>query len=307
MKVIYRYYEPDKGLEEIQAKIYNNELRRSPKSSSSEVTAEGIKQRFITEKKDPKNVRYALKEDGSPLAYIQVSVRGISPPRTWIGYPWAMDDCPVEVQEKLFSEMLEYSRDKYPDNEIVMGYISSNWQRQVSFAESKGFVVDDALSIYFYTLGINSVVRKNNQEFKVKIANLDDVDALVELCKADPNLENVFSDDEGWISFFRDSVLPGGHTILILKDNQLVCAGAPTKGTRKDAIQMRFFAIRPGFQKAWKTLMEEVVAHCKEEGWEESLLFAGFYKTELELVGETLEELGAKFIDKQVRWSLKNS
>ncbi|MHA2296354.1 MAG: hypothetical protein ACXAEU_11955 [Candidatus Hodarchaeales archaeon] len=109
MKVIYRYYESDKGLEEIQAKIYNYELKRSPKSNDDEVTAESIKQRFIDEKKDPKFVRYAFTEDGNPLAYIQASIRA---KQTFIGYPWSMDSCPAEVQDKLYSEMLAYAREK---------------------------------------------------------------------------------------------------------------------------------------------------------------------------------------------------
>ncbi|MFW9994554.1 MAG: hypothetical protein ACFFD4_21095 [Candidatus Odinarchaeota archaeon] len=303
MKVNYRYYEPDKGLEEIQAKIYNNEWKKSPKSAFQEVTAEGIKQRFLAEKKDPKLARYALKEDGTPLAYIQATIAdNTDPPQSWIGYPWAMDDCPVEIQEKLFSEMLEFVRDKYPDNEIVMGFFTNTWQRQVSFAESKGFTLKD--TAYFYKIHTTKVSKDTDQEFEVKIGDLDDVDALIELCKSDPNLKEAFPDDESWISYFKDRVLPEGHTIIVLKDGQLVCAGAPLKGFSKDGIIVRFTAIRPGFQKAWKTLLREIALHCNEQGWEEPLLFNSF--RDKELAGEMAEEFRAEIRDTQVLFGLKD-
>ena len=64
MNVIYKFWEPNKGLEEHQATIYN-------KSTNNSVTAQSIVDRLGREKIDQKTVRYALTEDGKPLAYIQ--------------------------------------------------------------------------------------------------------------------------------------------------------------------------------------------------------------------------------------------
>jgi len=72
MKVQYTFYKPEKGLEEIQATIYNEALRKYGKGIT--VTAEQIKQRYNSEKPDPKGIRYALKDDDAPLAYIQTRV-----------------------------------------------------------------------------------------------------------------------------------------------------------------------------------------------------------------------------------------
>jgi hypothetical protein len=304
MKVIYRHYEPDQGLEDIQARIYNEEHGRSPKSAFREVTAEQIKQRFVAEEKDPKWVRYALKEDGSPMSYIQTSFSE-NPARTWIGYPWAMEDCPVEVQEKLYEEMLEYVKDKYPDNEIVMGYLTETWKKQVTYAESKGFTISDKADFYALNTNTSKVSREieTDQEYIVRMGDQDDVDILIELCKADPRLERAFPDDEAWVAYFKDRVLPEGHAILLFKDEQLVCAGAPLKGFTEEGIIVRFTAIRPGFQDAWKELIREIALHCKEQEWAEPLLFNSFINKELS--SQIAEELGADLRDTQVLLTLK--
>ncbi|MHA2296815.1 MAG: hypothetical protein ACXAEU_00025 [Candidatus Hodarchaeales archaeon] len=301
MKVNYHFYEPDKGFEEIQAKIYNDELKRNPKSLALEVTAEDIKQRFEAEKKDPKFARYALKEDNSPLAYIQASVRD----HTFIGYPWAMADCSTEVQENIFLEMLEYVKKKHPNNQVVMGYLPDSWQRQVSFAENRGFEIDESVSTYYYKLEIDSVKRETSDDFETRKGTIEDLDALVELANSDPNLANVFPDDEGWKTYFTNTI-NGGHTFLVFKGKQLVSAGDVRKGNRSDAVGMSFFSTRPGFHEAWKMLIIELALHSKEEGWNKPLIMIGLYKTEIDQVVEELKELGAQYLEKQVRLHLKD-
>lgn len=64
MKAVSRYYEPNQGLEELQAKIY-------PENSGHPATAVQIRERFKVEKRDLKTVHYALTDDGKPLAYVQ--------------------------------------------------------------------------------------------------------------------------------------------------------------------------------------------------------------------------------------------
>jgi len=68
MNVNYRFYEPNKGLEEFQAKIFNQANNRA-------VTAKEIRKRYEEEKIDPKTVRYAFSNDNKPLAYVQARAR----------------------------------------------------------------------------------------------------------------------------------------------------------------------------------------------------------------------------------------
>jgi hypothetical protein len=299
MSVIYLYYEPEKGFEEIQAEIYNDELRRNLETAFLTVFAEQITQRYKSENKDPKGVRYALKKDGSPLAYIQTTISE-SPPRVWIGFPWALKNCPVEVQEKLFTEMLEYVQEKHPEREVVMGYLSESWKNQNDFAKKKGFrKIDEA---YFYSLKTDSVDIKVDEEFTTKIGNPDDLDILIELSKADPEINSAFPDERARISYFKNRVLPDGHTILVFKDDQLICASAPLKGYYT-GIMFRFLAIRPGFEKAYRTLVTKMAVHCKEQQWEEPLLLTSF--TKWELSEPIVKELGANLIDRQILYGLK--
>ena len=61
MKVKYTVWEPDKGLEDIQAKIFSY-------ASGIPERAEVIRQRNL--QRAPEMTRYALTEDGEPLAYV---------------------------------------------------------------------------------------------------------------------------------------------------------------------------------------------------------------------------------------------
>ncbi len=299
MKVIYRYYEPDQGFEELQARIYNDELTRNPKSAFGETTAEQIKQRYIAEKKDKFGVRYALDEQEEPLAYIQTTFNK-SPPQTWIGYPWALEHCPPEVQEFLFDEMLEYVANKFPDNEIVMGYFTETWERQTEFAKRKGFSLKD--KAFFYSLDVSQMKRGTDTEFSPRMGEMNDIPSLIQLCKSDSNIKEAFSDDDAWNSYFKNRVIPDNHLIMIFKENLLVAAGAPLRGYLEDGIIVRFTAIRPGFEDSWKPLLREIALHCKEQQWKEPLLFNSF--TNKDIASKVAEDLGASLNDIQVLFSL---
>ena len=88
MEIVYRFYEPNQGLEEVQAHLYNQ-------ATGEKATAEQIRTRYETEKTNPRFVRYAFAEDGKPLAYIQAKKEKN---KFAIGYPWA-----VPSQEHDFS------------------------------------------------------------------------------------------------------------------------------------------------------------------------------------------------------------
>ena len=53
LKIIYRFYKPNQGLEEIQAQIYNQ-------ATDERATADQIRERYKIEKTNPKFVRYAF-------------------------------------------------------------------------------------------------------------------------------------------------------------------------------------------------------------------------------------------------------
>ena len=100
MEIKYHFWEKGKGYEEHQAEIYN---KNNP--GPNPVTAKDIIDRYERENIDPKTVMYAFAADGKMLAYIQARDYP-EPKQTHIGYPWRVNDCPGEVQDKLFDDML---------------------------------------------------------------------------------------------------------------------------------------------------------------------------------------------------------
>jgi hypothetical protein len=291
MKIIYRHYEPGKNLEEFQAQIYNAATKNLPGSNAA--TAEQIQQRYETEKVDPEGVRYALKEDDSPLAYVQTRITE-NPQQTWIGYPWAMPDCLPEVQEKLWMETFEYIKkrdlEKTEERKIVIGYFDERWGDQIAFAKEKGFEEDD--KGYQFALDVNKGSMAEYSGYSTRLAGMDDMDALIALCKADPDVSGAFPTEEAWVSYFQDRVLPDENTILIFdSQGQLVCAGAPLHGFSDDGVIVRFSAIRPDSEAALRPLLIEISKRCVERGWgNQPLLFFGGNERNR---AKTAEELGA--------------
>ncbi len=270
LKVNYKFYETGKNFEEVQAQIYNAAIKGT---GAFEVTPENIKQRYQSENPDPKGIRYAFKEDGTPLAYIQTRVTKVPEPQTWIGPPWAVPECPSEVKTKLYSEMYEYIKErdlkKSPEQKLMMGYFEEVLEDQINFAKENGFELDN--TAYEFHLNVERVGKEKAPDLKSRIATSNDLDPLLELSNVDPRLKDVFPNNDARTAYFRDKVLPDGHTQLIFNEkNELICAGAPLKGYVKDGTIIRFTAVRPGSDDALRTLIVEICKHCVEQGWNDN-------------------------------------
>ncbi|MFX0124160.1 MAG: hypothetical protein ACFFAE_11030 [Candidatus Hodarchaeota archaeon] len=266
MKVDYRYWEPNKGLEELQAKIYNE---NNP--SSRPVTSQQIIERFEREKIDPKTVKYAFDEEGNLLAYIQARDYE-SVEETHLGYPWALPNCPKEVQDKLFDEMLEYikQRDIAKKYAIRMNTSVDN-NKIMDFFKGKGLV--EKTRGYRYEVDVNEVNKSDYSEkdFSTRLATLNDVDLLVDLVKADGRYVGQFGSDKDISDYFKDRVLKDGEekgnkAVMVFKDDTLVMASAPLvfKAPEDDEerLILRFHAFRGGNEQAYKPLIINIAKVC---------------------------------------------
>ncbi|MHA2365460.1 MAG: hypothetical protein ACXAC7_16000 [Candidatus Hodarchaeales archaeon] len=308
MTVIYKQYEPEKGFEEKQAFIYNKAIEPY---GGTPVTAESISKRLeqelqSSEKPDYEGIRFALKEDDTPLAYIQYKCYP-GTDEVYIGYPWATDDSEttLEVQEKLYSELFEYIQKKYPDRPIVMGYINDNFTKIHEFAKAKGFIEKNRFGRYKFE--INKLKEFEYQEFKSKVCTLDDLDKIVELGKADTAIMNSFPDEDQLINYFKDRVIPEGHTIVIMDDTgQFIAAGAPLTGNIPDATLIRFAAVRPGFENAFKTMVAKLAEHCEQHkmGNDPLAIFASH--TSRTFMIDYIKEINATKISESVLHELKS-
>lgn len=272
MKVKYTVWEPDKGLEDIQAKIFSH-------ASGIPERAEVIRQRNL--QRAPEMTRYALTEDGEPLAYVTARDSSSGEGRTYIGYPWTMPDCTEEIQLKLFDEHLSYLEKREETKEIGTTVITRSNLRdqQTEFFTKRGFVEDERIFTYILALDVDETsklaVSEKGSALKSKTASEGDLDHLVEIFMAEEGLRNQVADEEGAKSYFTDRVLPTGHAVLLYDGDKVVGGTAPLRfqpdGNRvrgdQERIIMRFTAIRPGYEYAWTRLLVELAKECKKAGW----------------------------------------
>jgi hypothetical protein len=274
LKIIYRHYEPDQGLDEIQEKIYTE-------ASGLPATAEQIRQRNLS--RDPKMTWYALTEKGEPLAYITSRDSGSEFGRTYIGYPWTMPNAPAEVQAKLFDEVSAFLKTRKNTRELAttVVFTSKIAEKQLEYWHKKGFVEERWLYRY-----VNDYDAKEVAEWKIdgktskltsRKATKKDLDLLVELTQADRFISNAFPTVDAFRAYFKDRVLKDDHAVLLFDKDKLVAASAPLRiepdqqfilGDEARVI-MRFTSTRPGYEYVWKRLLIEVAKETKAAEWSE--------------------------------------
>jgi hypothetical protein len=266
MKVIYRFYEPNQGLEEVQAKIFNFNMENL-ETYDQRGDPEEIRKRYEFNLTDPKQVRFAFTEEGEPLAYIQSRInqnKTIS-----IGYPWAMPKCPSEVQEKIFDELFNYIKDKKKPKEINY-WLFYKWREQIDFFERKGFSKKiEGYRYEFDVLETSKLDLLNNNHYRSRLATDDDLGLLLEVSLLDKDMNNAGFTEKWLRSYFTEKVLKDGHCILVFKNDQIVCSSAPLrfKENNKEIIILRFTATKPGNEKAWLPLISHITQECLRIGW----------------------------------------
>ncbi len=281
MNVVYKKWNPDDGLEEVQAKIYTG-------VSGLPARAEDIKPRNI--QRGEEATRYALTEEGGPLAYVTSWVNDENPTEGGIGYPWSLEDCPKEAKEKIFDEQFTHLKKEKQLKEINTGIVltSKIAKEQVKFFEKRGFEEYERAYRYTKDLDVNKLASKKLDgkyaELKSRIATKDDVDALIEVSLSDPQLRRAFPDEDTFRNYFENRVLEQGNAIMILDGDKVVAASAALKLKpdgiflfgEEERILMRFTAVRPGYRYAWKRLVVEIAKDVKNSDMQDIPIRVGF-------------------------------
>jgi len=308
MKVVYRHYEPNQGLEEQQAKVYME-------VSGLPADAEEIKRRFKGEKRDPKSARYVLTEDGKLLAYVQTSAWFARPGTFIISYPWALPDCPPEAQEKIFDGLLTWLQETIHPQVIAAEVVfdTPTTDERIQFFQSKGFIEKEHLYVNSVDLDLTEVSKweMNNEiaSFTCRTGTIEDLDQLVEVCHADNYMRDVFPSVEEAKYFIENDFLKDSHNKLIIKDNQVVSAGIPNRrkvkrGKKPEKEIVSFSsATRLEHPHAWKRLLIEVAKECLRSGWENlplriGCLFFGYSMNAIFLaeLQEKIEDIAVLFV-----------
>jgi len=281
MNVVYKKWNPDDGLEEVQAKIYTE-------VSGLPARAEEIKPRNNTRGVD--STRYALTKEGEPLAYVTSWLSDDEPGRGGIGYPWSMKDCPDEAKLQIFDELFTHLKKEKKLTEIRTGIVMNSKiaKDQVKFFKERGFEEVERAYRYTKDMDVEKLASKKLEgkyaKLKSQFATKDDVDALIEVSLSDPQLKRAFPDEEGFRNYFENRVLEQGNAVLILDEDKVVAASAILKMEpdgiflfgEEERVLMRFTAIRPGYRYAWKRLVVEIAKDAKNAGMKDIPLRVGF-------------------------------
>jgi hypothetical protein len=212
---------------------------------------------------------------------------------TEISFPWGVENCPREVQRKLFQEMKEYisQRDKGSERRFVVGgYIDSNWPNEVKLIESNGFKQDRVLINYRYNS--DKLRYRSSENFEVVEGDYDNkkhLAALIDLGLVDETAGAAFPTEEQVRGEYQRIQEYPLKTRLVFKDNLIVAAGAVRlEQDRNPSIQFTFY--RPGHDNAWKCLMIELAKVCSAESSKPLICYYEDDTTELGLVRDLEEE-----------------
>ncbi|MFX1537954.1 MAG: hypothetical protein ACFFDI_27490 [Promethearchaeota archaeon] len=307
MNLIYRHYQSDLGLEEQQARVYTE-------VSGLPADAEEIKRRFKGEKRDPLSARYVLTEDNNLLAYVQSSKWAARPGTYIVSYPWAVPECPVEAQEKIFDELIKWLQDTIHP-QVIAGEVvfeTPTTDERIAFFQKKGFIEKEHLYVYSIDFNLMDITSwKMTDEmlsYTCRSGTTNDLNQIIDVCQADNYMRDVFPSIEEAAYYFENFFLKDDHNKLILKDNNIVSAGlaARRKLTRGKNKGLEVIALtsatRLEHPQAWKRLLIEVAKECLENGWENlplriSTLFFGYSMNAIHMarLEDSIEDIAVLF------------
>ena len=261
MGITYKFYEPDNGYEQIQADLYNNAIGKYGPLGNA--TADQIKERYSVEGFDNKGVQYAF-DDDEPIAYIQTR-KVIERKTIYIGYPWSTTDCPEDVKDEMFKNMLIYVSKRDPEYEIVCGVIQDSWTDVREFLKKYNCTVDTEYKTYF--LDVSTLSKLDNSGYTSKLATSDDEEGLFDLCMSEPGFGDAFPNEEA-LKTFVSGVLKDLEPILIYKNDELVSSGAVIsyEPDRDNIINTRFTATKDYKFEYWKAYVIEIAKRLLEKG-----------------------------------------
>ncbi len=268
MDVNYRTYEPNKGLEEFQAMIFNQANNRN-------VTAKEIQERFENEKIDPKTVRYAFSNDDKPLAYVQArDYPGIG--ETHVGYPWTMPECPLEVKNIIYDDLLAYIKTRNTGLKIKMNVQAD----RVHFAKKRGFKEELHFIRYKIEFDLLKNYNKSDSKYTVRKAAEEDLDLIkngyLELYK----ITNPTEIER--IGNYTQDRFNEEHLIVAIHENVVVGASAPfIKGAAPNPdneayLIPRFFYTKKGHEDCLPQFFKTSMELSLEANWDKNSILITF-------------------------------
>ncbi len=266
----YRNWEADKGLEDLQAEVFNeaNQYKFVPANGDQ------IKQEYEQERIDPRTVRYAF-EGKRMVAYMKGRVREKSK-EVHLSFPWAVEGTPQTVQQRVFSEMMSYFQENYPSYKLRVNAMA-NPKENLDFLEKYGFVKKNVWrTVYFSPQNLAEGSYKD--PYTSKIGSEEDIDALITLIKEDGRYTSQFPKDDDIRSYLK-KVFEIGHLVMIFEKEELIAASAPLltapNPEADEIIIQRFTAYKyVKEQRGSIPLLIELAMECIASGYGHDNLFS---------------------------------
>ena len=264
MEIVYSYYEANKKFEEKQAYIYNQAIKEY---RGEEVTAKAIEERNTYDGPEPYGIKYASTSDGSALAYIQYRAyhytHFIS---LWIGYPWCIKHCPIEIPQQLFNEMLVYIKSKYPYYPINLGYFDNRFTKMHEFAKIHGFI--EKYQKIHYLFDVKKLREINYYDLPLKVALADDIAQLVDLAERDKIIDKVYLNGKDIKEYLEQDHLkqPSSQNKLsiVYDGDQYIAAGVIQVQKLANQFNLSFTMCKPGHEQILRTLLAKL-SHSIED------------------------------------------
>ena len=258
MNIIYKKYEP--GFEEHQAFVYNEAVK---KYSGETVTAKEIKDRIEshTPIQDLEGINFAFNEDGQPLAYIQYRIYQGN--EIYIGYPWATENCPQDVQDTLYSNLEKYIKIKYPSEKFLfMGNISDDYTDVHKQISKYGFEKETWLG--YYTLDPKNATTIPFEGFSYREVKPTDIDIILAIAQLDPSI-NTDNNEERWKNYFVERFKDTTMLLLNKENTAIASIGFTTSSLTEKEIQTRFIVFNPTYEKYFDKLLGAIGKYSNEK------------------------------------------
>jgi len=268
MEITYRNWVPNQGLEDAQAKIFNQA------NPGRNVTGKEIQERFEQEKIDPKTVRYAF-QGGEPLAYVQARTYPQNK-QIHIGRTWAMPNCPKEVQTKMYDGLLAYLKTR--DTDFKIKFNTTSDEEAVAFATERGFKEEQKMIQFTIDLASLAKFDSSALPYSLRKAEESDFDRIVNCyLKAvghlgrdvNPRLADMFK-----------TKIKEGLFSLVFEGEEMVGACAP-RIPEEGADPGEFLGVGPMFTlvdkvDALPSLMKTTIENCQGQPWTRDAIRVGF-------------------------------
>ena len=301
---LYKKYEDGKGFEEYQAQIYNSNAN---KYNGQPVTAEAIKKRLHdhTPTQDKKGMTFAFDKDMKPVAYIQY--REYAQGKVRIGYPWSVEGTPQKIKDKLFYDLFDYLKNKYPEKkEFYLGFVNYAYTGPIDEIKNHyGFKEDSMFAVYSLDVHKASTLELIDG-LSFKEITINDLPLLIAICLSDVNVSKQGS--ERITDFFKTRFFLEENNdklaLALLKNNEPIgmVAVSKTKQGGKDYSNIRLLALKEGEEASYKYLISTLGRLLEMNNWTDPISF-NLDKAQKDKE-EILKNLGGEFISKAYEFKI---